>query len=92
MRSRNVLSLSRDQGESRHFHSSDNQTLLKDLRAFIAHQAKRPGKATTDEILTKFKHRLNPADTAVFRSMLREICDFERYHGDGLWTLKFDYR
>lgn len=90
MRSRNALLLP-DAGQS-HLHSDNNQDLLRKLRSFIAQQAKTPGKATTDEILSKFGNLLVPSESPVFRSMLHEICDFQRYHGDGLWTLKGDYR
>ena len=90
MRSRNALSLP-ETGSG--LHTSGNSELLRELRSFVATQAGRPGKATTKEILGKFGgDRLSPADSVVFRSMLHQICDFERYHGDGLWSLKADYR
>ena len=76
----------------RNIHSTEHHDLLKELRGFIAHQCKRDGQATTDEILNKFAKTLAPSESAVFRSMLHEVCDFHRSHGDGIWTLKSDYR
>lgn len=90
MRSRNALTL--PEAGQRHLHSSEQQELLRDLRGFIAHQCRQDGQATTDEILNKFGKRLSPSQSPMFRSMLHEICDFHRYHGDGVWTLKAEYR
>lgn len=90
MRSRNALTL--PEAGQRHLHSQENQELIKELHSFIAHRSKEPGKATTEEILKKFGGRLAPTDSSLFRSMLHEICDFHRSHGDGIWTLKGEYK
>ena len=91
MRSRNALSLPAE-STLKHLHSNENQELLRELRSFIANRTKKPGQATTEEILNKFSSRLAPTDSPLFRSMLHEICDFHRSHGDGIWTLKGEYR
>lgn len=73
-------------------HEDSHSQLVREMRDFIATQSKVNGQATTGEILEKFATELAPSDTAMFRSMLYEICDFSRYHGDGLWSLKPEFR
>ena len=73
-------------------HSSTDSDMVKRIRDFIAVECKKNGEATTSEILGGFATRLAHSESAVFRSMLHEICDFHRYHGEGIWTLKADYR
>ena len=50
------------------------------------------GQATMDEILTHFKSQLSPSQSVMFRSMLRQLCDFSRSHGEGVWYLKAEFR
>lgn len=73
-------------------HRGKHEQLLKDIRDFIATQCKVDGQAYTSEILENFSSRLPQSDTAVFRSLLNEICDFARHLGDGLWSLKPEFR
>ena len=73
-------------------HRDKHGQLLKDIRDFIATQCKVDGQASTSEILEMFSSRLPRSDTAVFRSLLNEICDFGRHLGDGLWSLKPEFR
>ena len=72
-------------------HTSTDHQLMKRIRDFVALECKTNGQASTGEILGKFAPDLPPSQSAVFRSMLHEICDFHRYHGEGVWTLKRDY-
>ncbi|XP_071797517.1 DNA excision repair protein ERCC-6-like isoform X2 [Asterias amurensis] len=80
---------------------TDNQTsvvlpqhdLLVDIRDFVSFQAETNGQATTNEILHKFRGKLPSNDSALFKSMLTEICVFQRVNGgEGLWKLKEDFR
>ena len=89
MRSRNTHTLD---SSVHSIHSSSDADLMSDLRSFIAHQCQRDGQATTDEILTHFKSKLSPSQSAMFRSMLRQLCDFSRSHGEGVWYLKAEFR
>ena len=89
MRSRNTHTLD---SSIHSIHSSSDADLMSDMRSFIAHQCRRDGQATTDEILTHFKSRLSTSLSAMFRSMLRQLCDFSRSHGEGVWHLKAEFR
>ena len=76
----------------RDIHKSTHDSLMREIRDFIATQCKYDGQATTEELLGHFSTRLPSSDTATFRSMLREICDFSRVHGEGRWILKSQFR
>ncbi len=91
MRKRNAHSLPHASSGSG-LHSSSHQDLVKRIRDYVALDCKKNGQATTDEILGKFAADLAPSESAVFRSMLHEICDYHRYHGEGVWSLKTAYR
>ena len=67
------------------------QELLADIRDFVAFQAEADGQASTAEILHKFKAKLPANDSALFKSMLKEICTFHRVNGEGIWKLKEDF-
>ena len=69
----------------------DTQELSSDLRAFVSFQAKYPGQASTDEILTRFSY-LPANQTALFKAILKQICHFNKVGGSGLWKLKQQYR
>lgn len=65
---------------------------MSEVRIFIATGCSRAGMATTREILEEFSARLPVSDSAIFRAMLRTICDFERgVSGEGYWVLKTEY-
>ncbi|XP_022080382.1 DNA excision repair protein ERCC-6-like isoform X2 [Acanthaster planci] len=68
------------------------QDLLADIRDFVAFQAETSSQASTAEILQKFKAKLPANDSALFKSMLKEICTFQRMNGEGIWKLKEDFR
>ena len=73
-------------------HGDVHSQLLKEIRDFIATQGRVNGQATTTEILDRFAKKLPCSDAAVFRSLLHEIYDFSRHRGDGLWSLKPEFR
>lgn len=65
---------------------------LTEMRNFIAGGCSLPGRATTQEILAEFSNRLESSDSAIFREMLRNICDFDRCSsGEGFWILKSEF-
>ena len=68
--------------------------LLADLRNFLAFQAVRDGQATTAELVARFKSRVPPGESPLFRALLNQICDFHKSsdtRGEGLWTLKREF-
>lgn len=73
-------------------HGDWHGELVREIRDFIATEAKVDGQATTAELLGKFSKKLPNSDAALFRSMLYEICSFSRHLGDGLWSLKPEFR
>ncbi|MFT7805871.1 DNA excision repair protein ERCC-6 isoform X1 [Arapaima gigas] len=73
--------------------TTEHDELLVDLRNFVAFQAQVNGQASTQEILQYFTPRLSASQTAVFRELLRNLCDFHRPPGqEGMWRLKADFR
>lgn len=68
----------------------DAEELTRDLRAFVSFQAKSPGKASTDEILTRFSY-LPDSQSALFKAILKQICNFNKITGSGQWRLKPEY-
>lgn len=73
-------------------HGDGHCELVKEIRDFVATQGKVNGQATTAELLVKFANGLPRSDGPTFKSMLYEICDFSRHQGDGLWSLKPEFR
>lgn len=70
----------------------DNE-LIEDIRHFIAFQSGVGGVASTEEILEKFKDKVASENTAKFKSMLKEICDYSKDdEGKGLWRLKLEFQ
>ncbi|CAH1273323.1 ERCC6 [Branchiostoma lanceolatum] len=72
---------------------SEYDEMIVEIRNYIAFQASTDGQATTDELLDEFKGKLGTNKNVVFRSMLNSICTFHRGSGgNGVWTLKPDFR
>ncbi|XP_068760439.1 DNA excision repair protein ERCC-6-like isoform X1 [Montipora capricornis] len=92
MRARNNLVPNSDSGADGTANESDS--LLMEMRNFIASQCAVIGQATTQEILGEFGFKLPRSDSVVFRSMLRQICTFTRdsLTGKGIWMLKEEFR
>jgi DNA excision repair protein ERCC-6 len=71
--------------------SAEQLELLSDIRNFVAFQAAADGRATTDELLERFRRRLPPKQSPLFKAMLTLVCSFHRNSdGKGVWTLKPD--
>lgn len=71
----------------------DNMELLADIRNFVAFCGMVDGQATTQELVDRFKDRLPPGNSPLFKAMLQQICDFQRApDGVGLWRLKAEFR
>ncbi|CAG2104982.1 unnamed protein product [Medioppia subpectinata] len=73
------------------------ETLLSDIRTYIAFQCKsrvgNSGEASTQELLDAFKDKLPPNQSAIFKSMLYQLCQFYRTSdGIGVWKLKPEFR
>ncbi|MGH0152099.1 UNVERIFIED_CONTAM: hypothetical protein FKN15_027153 [Acipenser sinensis] len=103
MRARNHMTLSQtiedeedqnmQQASSAPLTPTEHDELLVDLRNFIAFQSEVDGQATTQEILQEFSPKLNASQTAVFRELLRNLCNFHRNPGkEGVWKLKPEFR
>lgn len=91
MRKRNNASVSNPDSQSSVV--LPQHDLLLDIRDFVSFQAETNGQATTNEILQKFRGKLPSNDSALFKSMLNEICVFQRVNGgEGLWKLKEEFR
>ena len=73
-------------------HDDSHGALLREIRNFVATEGKVNGQATTAELLERFSKKLPNSDVVLFKSMLYEVCDFSRHRGDGLWSLKPDFR
>ena len=95
IRTRNAHTYSRAELRSssvQDIHSESHGQLLSEMRDFIATQCKTDGQATTAELLKHFSHKLPSSDTVLFKSLLHEICTFHRHLGEGLWSLKPEFR
>lgn len=72
--------------------TTEHDTLLVEMRNFIAFQAQVDGQASTREILQEFEGRLSASQACVFRELLRSLCTFHRTSGgEGIWKLKPEY-
>lgn len=72
--------------------TTEHDTLLVEMRNFIAFQAQVDGQASTREILQEFECRLSASQSCVFRELLRSLCTFHRTSGgEGIWKLKPEY-
>ena len=66
--------------------------LFTDIRNHIAFGCAVDGQAATTEILDQFKSRIPAQNSAQFKAMLSQLCDFHKIHGQGTWILKPEFR
>lgn len=87
--------------KQRNAHSSGTTSLpvndssvgqLREIRDFVACQCSKDGQATTAELIARFSGTAHEKNQSTFRSMLKEICEFYREDGTGIWRLKPKYR
>lgn len=71
---------------------SSSMEQLREIRDFIACQCSKDGQATTAELIGRFSGTAHEKNQSTFRSMLKEICEFYREDGTGIWRLKPEYR
>ena len=72
---------------------NENVELLSDIRNFVAFQASIDGRATTEEILDRFKERLPKGKAHIFKALLKQICDLRKdASGKGWWYIKLELR
>ncbi|XP_023228465.1 DNA excision repair protein ERCC-6-like isoform X1 [Centruroides sculpturatus] len=73
--------------------ATEHDELLVEVRNYIAFGASVDGQATTEELLRVFKDKVPAKSTAIFKSLLNQICDFYRSADSrGIWKLKSDFR
>ena len=66
--------------------------LITDMRNYVACGALADGQASTQELLDQFGPRVPPSDSAKFRAILKQICQFDKVNDVGMWRLKTVFR
>lgn len=62
--------------------------LLKSIREFVMSVPGTPKQMSTEQIVARFVH-VRPDQAAIFRSLLRNLCDFNKQ--TSLWTLREEF-
>ena len=70
----------------------DDLELITDIRNYVAFQAHMDGRAATQELLEEFKRRVPANESAKFKAMLKQVCDYEKVNGVGMWFLKQEFK
>ena len=70
----------------------DDLELITDIRNYVAFQAHVDGRAATQELLEEFKRRVPANESAKFKAMLKQVCDYEKVNGVGMWFLKQEFK
>ena len=70
----------------------DDLELITDIRNYVAYQAHMDGRASTQELLQEFKEKVRADESAKFKAMLRQICDYDKVNGVGMWFLKQEFK
>ncbi|XP_071482267.1 DNA excision repair protein ERCC-6-like [Diadema antillarum] len=106
MRARNHLQDNRDDGDNDSDNDDDDfrvrsrgtpmgtehDDLMMQMVDFVSNQSRIPGQASTDELLEAFVGKIEKSNSALFRSMLRQVCTFHRSASkEGVWRLKADF-
>lgn len=92
MRTRNMFGTSSSSSQVTSEGSSSKEvTLLKDIQEFMLQQTY--GTATTNEMTSFFATRIEKTQNALFKQLLKQICDFHRRDdGVGNWKLKEEFK
>ena len=75
-----------------HVYGSKETELMEEIRHFVALRAKKAGQASTQEILSEFKSKVDDRSNALFKEMLKQVCNFRKVNGEGIWFLKDAFR
>lgn len=71
----------------------DYQSMMEDIRSYVAFRGLVPGQATTTDLLEEFNGKLPPRGAPLFRALLGRLCTFTRdVNGQGVWQLKTEFR
>lgn len=71
----------------------EHSELLADIRNFISFGAVINNRATTQEILDRFRDRLPAGRSPLFKALLLELCEFHRTsNGEGIWQLRPEFQ
>nr|XP_054762956.1 DNA excision repair protein ERCC-6-like [Lytechinus pictus] len=71
---------------------TEHDGVMTEMVEFIGNHSQVPGQATTDELLKAFESKIEKSNSAMFRSMLRQICTFHRTQKkEGFWRLKAEF-
>jgi DNA excision repair protein ERCC-6 len=57
------------------------------MKDFIAHGTKYTNKATSDQLIKQFNHKLKKKDGVKFKAILKEMCTLK----DGVWSLNDEF-
>jgi DNA excision repair protein ERCC-6 len=63
------------------------KAVVKDLISFF--KKRKDYSSTSEEVLTALSSKIESGHSEIFRSCLRQLCDFQN---NGLWVLKLDHR
>ncbi len=66
--------------------------LVTDIRNYVAYQAHMDGRASTQELLDEFKNKIPSNESAKFKAMVKQICDYDKVNGVGMWFLKQEFK
>lgn len=73
--------------------STEFDELLVQLRNFVAFGSSVNGQASTQEIINVFQDKISPSQSAIFKSLLKQICCLSRKpDGCGVWYLKDEFQ
>lgn len=71
---------------------TEHDGVMREMVEFIGNHSEVPGQATTDELLKAFASKIEKSNSAMFRSMLRQVCTFHRTQKkEGFWRLKAEF-
>lgn len=69
--------------------------MSKMIKHYLTRESVTFNKASTEQIVDYFRDKIKPSDTAKFKSVLKQICDYSRgsnyQNGSGCWSLKDEF-
>lgn len=63
--------------------------MSKMIQSYMTKKAKRFNRASTEQIVDYFKDKLTKSDSAKFKAVLKQICDFDKT--SRVWSLKDEH-